>query len=154
MLFLLCITPNILNGLHLTSYIFLGQMPEKYHCNVKELVARGVPDSLIRDIAIPGEASSCKIYDWDYTKFYNMSSTAAYKYLNETEKPEIISCLQREEFEMTYEMNDGSPFDHSLSIVPEWELLCERTAYRSKVQAALSVGKFVGATLFGILSDK
>jgi MFS family permease len=33
-------------------------------------------------------------------------------------------------------------------------LICERTALRSTVQVALSIGKFVGASGFGIISDR
>lgn len=44
--------------------------------------------------------------------------------------------------------------EKDVSFVPEWNLVCERTALKSNVQVALSVGKFVGASTFGIISDK
>jgi hypothetical protein len=128
-------------------------MPDEYHCTVPELVNQGYGDDVIKHIAVPTEKSSCLVYDWDYSIFSNMSQAEAQKYANETVKPRNMTCLQNDKFDMVYK-SKGADFPHDLSIVPEWQLLCERTVYRSKVQAALSVGKFVGATLFGVLSDK
>ena len=34
------------------------------------------------------------------------------------------------------------------------DLVCERTALKSMIQVSLSLGKFTGAFLFGVLSDK
>lgn len=36
----------------------------------------------------------------------------------------------------------------------QYDLVCERTALKSTIQVALSLGKFLGAFLFGIISDK
>lgn len=36
----------------------------------------------------------------------------------------------------------------------QWNLVCENDLERTAVQVALSFGKFVGAFLFGIVSDK
>lgn len=36
----------------------------------------------------------------------------------------------------------------------QWDLVCENSVWRTAVQVALSVGKFLGATTFGIISDK
>lgn len=36
----------------------------------------------------------------------------------------------------------------------QWDLICEKSFWRTTVATAVSVGKFLGATTFGILSDK
>lgn len=36
----------------------------------------------------------------------------------------------------------------------QWDLVCDREVLRTNVQVALSIGKFIGAFLFGILADK
>lgn len=36
----------------------------------------------------------------------------------------------------------------------QWNLICEDNFWRTAVAVAVSLGKFVGATTFGILSDK
>jgi hypothetical protein len=53
-----------------------------------------------------------------------------------------------DDYAMHYEQGKDESF------VPEWNLVCERTAYRSNIQVALSIGKFIGASTFGIISDK
>lgn len=53
-----------------------------------------------------------------------------------------------------------SPFTQlSAAIVPrfhtlQWDLVCENSFWRTTVATAVSVGKFIGATSFGIMSDK
>lgn len=36
----------------------------------------------------------------------------------------------------------------------QWDLICDKSFWRTTVATAVSVGKFIGATTFGILSDK
>lgn len=36
----------------------------------------------------------------------------------------------------------------------QWDLICEKSFWRTTVATAVSIGKFLGATTFGILSDK
>lgn len=62
-------------------------------------------------------------------------------------RPAEVSCFSQNGAQMRYVI-DGS------SIVPEWDLVCENSVWRTTVQVAVSFGKFVGASLFGILSDK
>lgn len=59
--------------------------------------------------------------------------------------PADVSCLQtaRVHYNMT-----------GTSIVNEWNLICENSVWRTYVQVAVSFGKFVGASLFGIVSDR
>ncbi|XP_055630552.1 organic cation transporter protein isoform X2 [Toxorhynchites rutilus septentrionalis] len=150
-LFILCLTPNILNGFHVSSYVFLGQLPENYYCVVPNLLQSGWTHDEIRNISTNSgiaKNGTCTILNWDYNRLAGMNYRDAQQYLSGQPKPSEVSCLGSPGFELYYEQKPG------YSIVPEWDLICERTALRSTVQVALSMGKFVGASTFGVLSDK
>ncbi|XP_065072547.1 organic cation transporter protein [Ochlerotatus camptorhynchus] len=150
-LFILCLTPNILNGFHVSSYVFLGQMPDNYYCVVPDLLQRGWTHDEIRNISTVGGVATngtCSILNWDYDRLAEMDYQDALAYVGGKPQPGEVSCLGTAGFQMHYQQEPGA------SIVPEWDLICERTALRSTVQVALSVGKFFGASTFGILSDK
>lgn len=49
-LFFLCVTPNILNGFHVSSYVFLGQ-PKDFWCSVPDLTNSSWTDDQIRAIS-------------------------------------------------------------------------------------------------------
>jgi hypothetical protein len=155
-MFILCITPNIINGFHISSYVFLSKMPEEYYCTVQTLLNKNWEMEQIREIAIPGGlnvSQSCDVYAWDYDKLSDLTFDQAKYYLTGKEKPKVKSCL-----EMKYETDDEYSFHYEqkkdVSFVPEYNLVCERKTLRSNVQVALSIGKFVGASTFGIISDK
>ncbi|KAL1390317.1 hypothetical protein pipiens_012432 [Culex pipiens pipiens] len=152
LMFILCLTPNILNGFHVSSYVFLSQMPANYYCVMPDLLAHGWTHDEIRNISTPGGLTrngTCTVLDWDYARFANMNYVDALAWTTGvTSRPGERTCLGVPGFQMHYEQPAG------YSIVPEWDLICERTAYRSTVQVALSIGKFFGASTFGILSDK
>ncbi|XP_053689888.1 organic cation transporter protein [Sabethes cyaneus] len=150
-LFILCLTPNILNGFHVSSYVFLGKMPENYYCVIPSLLQKGWTHDEIRNISTTGGVTkngTCAVLNWDYGLLAEMNYLDAVAYVSGQERPDQVSCLGTPGFEMHYEQRPGA------SIVPEWDLICERTALRSTVQVALSVGKFFGASTFGVLSDK
>lgn len=151
-MFILCLTPNILNGFHVSSYVFLSQMPANYYCVMPDLLAHGWTHDEIRNISTPGGLTrngTCTVLDWDYARFANMNYVDALAWTTGVaSRPGERTCLGVPGFQMHYEQPAG------YSIVPEWDLICERTAYRSTVQVALSIGKFFGASTFGILSDK
>ncbi|XP_023289557.1 organic cation transporter protein isoform X2 [Orussus abietinus] len=42
----------------------------------------------------------------------------------------------------------------SRSFRPWWDLVCDKATYRTNTQMAQSLGKLVGASIFGVLSDK
>lgn len=152
LMFILCLTPNILNGFHVSSYVFFSQMPANYYCVMPELLENGWTHDEIRNISTAGgiaRNNTCTVLDWDYAHFANMNYVDALAFTSGvTSRPGERSCLGVPGFQMHYEQPAG------YSIVPEWDLICERTAYRSTVQVALSIGKFFGASTFGILSDK
>lgn len=154
-MFILCVTPNIINGFHISSYVFLSKIPETFFCVVPALNHKNWSYDQIREIAIPGGLSknqSCDVYKWDYEKIADLSYEQAKIYLQDKEKPKTVSCFDMKEIDDDYGFHYEQPKD--VSFVPEWNLVCERTAYRSNVQVALSIGKFVGASTFGIISDK
>lgn len=68
--------------------------------------------------------------------------------IQELPQPETISCRSRPQNYYHYEQEEG------VSIVPEWDLVCENNVWRTTVQVGLSIGKFLGASLFGVISDK
>lgn len=153
---MLCITPNIINGFHISSYVFLSQVPETYFCLVQALNNKNFSYNEIREIAIPGglkKNQSCDVYNYDYDNLAELGYNKTLSYLKNKPLPEIKSC-----YALNTASHDDYPFHYEqekdFSFVPEWNLVCERTAMRSNVQVALSIGKFIGASTFGILSDK
>lgn len=155
MLFILCITPNIINGFHISSYVFLSKVPESYFCLVPALHHKNWSTEQIREIAVPGGLSknqSCAVYKWDYDKLADLSFEQARIYIDGKQKPDTKSCFDMKETDDDYAFHYEQEKD--VSFVPEWNLVCERMALRSNVQVALSIGKFVGASTFGIISDK
>lgn len=50
-LFFLCVTPNILNGFHVASYVFLGQPPKDHWCVIPDLINSNWSDSQMRTIS-------------------------------------------------------------------------------------------------------
>uniref|UniRef100_A0A182PIY4 Major facilitator superfamily (MFS) profile domain-containing protein n=1 Tax=Anopheles epiroticus TaxID=199890 RepID=A0A182PIY4_9DIPT len=155
-LFILCLTPNILNGFHVSSYVFLGQLPRNYYCMVPDLLQAGWSHEEIRNITSPTGSTkngTCTIYSWNYGQLSELNYQDALSYTQSHPPPPEVNCLATATgtaggWHMYYDQTDG------VSIVPEWDLLCERTALRSTVQVALSIGKFVGASTFGVISDK
>lgn len=66
-----------------------------------------------------------------------MSFDSAKEYVNNLkDKPEIITCMSKKQDDY-YFYYDQLP---DVSFVPEWNLICERTALRSNIQTALSIG--------------
>lgn len=68
--------------------------------------------------------------------------------VNNMTKPNVISCLSRDENYYHYDQAEG------ISIVPEWNLVCENTILRTEAQSSLAFGKMIGAFVFGIIADK
>lgn len=83
---------------------------------------------------------------------FSMSYEQALTFYKDKPKPELISCLDMMETDQNYYFHYEQA--ERVSIIPEWNLVCERNALKSNVQVALSIGKFIGASVFGILSDK
>lgn len=52
-MFLLCLTPNIFNGFHVNSYVFLATPPKNYYCLIPGLSSAGWTNDEIRNISTP-----------------------------------------------------------------------------------------------------
>jgi hypothetical protein len=130
-------------------------VPETYYCLVPTLINNNWSHEQIREIAIPGglaKNQTCEVYAYNYEKLADLSFEKAKSYVGNSSKPAVKTCFKMREEDEDYGMHYVQEPD--VSFVPEWNLVCERTAMRSNVQVALSIGKFVGASTFGILSDK
>lgn len=116
----------------------------------------------------------CKILNWNYTEMSRMNYDDAMAYSQTQNRPSPISCMEKTNNHYHYVQ------DPAVSIVPEvrngirhlllhiecienlisfslslqWNLVCEDSFWRTAVAVAVSLGKFIGATTFGILSDK
>lgn len=142
-IFLLCMIPSILNGLNLTSYVYLAEVPQ-YWCSVPELSKANWTDEEIRLVSSPKNSneSSCLYYSWNYEDLASMTFEDAWNYVRNHDKPTTQPCTAY------------SYPERANSMVVNYDLVCERTALKSIIQVALSLGKFLGAFLFGIISDR
>ncbi|KAI4500619.1 hypothetical protein M0802_004211 [Mischocyttarus mexicanus] len=144
-LFMLCFTSCILNGFHVMSYVFYSVTP-KHWCSIPALEKANWTPKQIRAVSSlsPDEWSNCEYYNWNYDELVNMGFDKALEKVTSDEKPEIIAC---KEYSYEIEYKDSS-------FVPEWNMVCERLVMKATVQTAVSIGKFVGAFIFGVLADK
>ncbi|KAK6621085.1 hypothetical protein RUM43_011391 [Polyplax serrata] len=142
-IFLLCTIPSILNGLNLTSYVYLAEVPTHW-CDIPALESSNWTEEQIRLISSSGGSnqSSCSYYNWDYNSLAKMDFLDALSYVQKNPRPELVPCS-------TYRYAGGLS-----SMVIDYDLVCERTTLKSMIQISLSMGKFLGAVLFGIISDK
>lgn len=150
-LFIICFIPNILNGFHVASYVFLSPMPDRYWCMPPDLTTTNWSPEQIRNITVTNvtETRTCDIRNLNYTQLNHMTYGEALNYTTAHKTADVIACpLKAGSSNYFYEQHADA------SIVPEWDLVCENKAWRSTVQVALSLGKFVGASLFGIISDR
>ncbi|XP_043487909.1 organic cation transporter protein-like [Polistes fuscatus] len=144
-LFMLCFTSCTLNGFHVMSYVFYSVSP-KHWCSIPALEKANWTSEQIRTVSSlsPDELSNCEYYDWNYEELANMGYDTALKKVETDEKPKTIPCKQ---FSYEIEYKDSS-------FVPEWDIVCDRLVMKATVQTAVSVGKFVGAFIFGVLADR
>lgn len=156
-MFALCVTPNIINGFHISSYVFFSKDPEAFYCQVPiNTNDFHWTDEQYRSFAFPGgvnNTAGCEFIDWNYDHLYSMSYSQALSWNKTKETPGLKSCLDMMEVDQNYWIHYEYK-EEATSIVPEWNLVCERKALKSNVQVALSIGKFIGASVFGIVSDK
>ncbi|KAH8247416.1 hypothetical protein KR038_003759 [Drosophila bunnanda] len=148
-IFFLCVTPNILNGFHVSSYTLLGHLPDDQWCGIPELQATNWTLAQRREIAAHGlESGGCTVWDWDYQHLAKMSYEAALNYTGhhlESAQPAEVSCKVKGRYEYA---NPESTF------VSDWDLTCEQSIQRTSAQVSISLGKFCGSFTFGILADK
>lgn len=88
--------------------------------------------------------------NWDYDQLASMSYSDALVFTRTAERPNTISCESKKDNYFHYVFDQ----DGEVSIVSQWDLICDKNIWRSTVQVALSFGKFLGAFVFGIVADK
>ncbi|XP_015037369.2 organic cation transporter protein isoform X2 [Drosophila pseudoobscura] len=148
-IFFLCVTPNILNGFHVSSYTLLGHLPEDQWCGLPDLDATNWTLAQRRHIAEGGlNSGGCTVWDWNYKHLGQMSYEAALNYtshMSEINRPAEVSCKVKGSYEYA---------DPESTFVSDWDLTCERSIQRTSAQVSISLGKFCGSFSFGILADK
>ncbi|XP_060648149.1 organic cation transporter protein [Drosophila nasuta] len=149
-IFFLCVTPNILNGFHVSSYTLIGHQPDDPRCNVDDLRASNWTLEQKRSITEREleREKGCKVWDWDYKHLSGMSFEDAQNYTTRLaliNKPANVSCKVKGNYEY---LNPESTF------VTDWDLVCDREIQRTSAQVSISLGKFCGSFSFGILADK
>ncbi|KAH8277392.1 hypothetical protein KR026_010184 [Drosophila bipectinata] len=148
-IFFLCVTPNILNGFHVSSYTLLGHLPDDQWCSIPDLQSTTWTLAQKREISSKGlDSGGCTVWDWNYQQLAQMSYEAAMNYtlhLSEFGKPAEVSCKVKGQYEYA---NPETTF------VSDWDLTCERSIQRTSAQVSISLGKFSGSFSFGILADK
>lgn len=123
-MFILCITPNIINGFHISSYVFMSNEPQTYFCVVPALNHRNWSYEQIREIAVPGglkTSQSCDVYEWKYEILADLSFEQAKTYISNKTMPNKKSCFEMKENDEDYAMHYEQEKD--FSFVPEWNLV-------------------------------
>lgn len=146
-LFILSVTPNILNGFHVSSYVFLGHLPEDMWCEVPALKESNWTSEQKQWISRGSNNSKCTVYDWNYKDLRDMPFEDAKQFVDTNSKPNEIACNSLSGYSYNY-------IDGVSTFVPDWELVCDKAVHRTSAQLALSIGKFLGSFSFGFLADK
>lgn len=121
-------------------------MPPDYWCSVP--VLDDFNWTLEQKRNLSSSDSKCTIFDRDYNFFSNMSYEEAVQTSEGMTRPKEIHCGAKYDSYFMYEQEPG------VSIVSEWDLVCDKIVYRTNVQMALSVGKFMGSLMLGVIADK
>ncbi|XP_055903956.1 organic cation transporter protein [Eupeodes corollae] len=144
-LFFLCVTPNILNGFHVSSYVLIGHIPEKMWCGVNELKdTNWTPDQIKSITEADLDTNGCTIRDWNYAHLAQMPYHMALNYTSRISKPSEISCKIKGQYEFS---------EPEKTFVPDWQLVCDKSLQRTSAQVAMSIGKFLGSFTLGIFAD-
>lgn len=140
MIFILTTIPTLFNGMHSMAYIFIAEIPNHW-CSIPVLKSANWTDEQIKNIS---SASPCKKYDYDYDHFAKIGFDEALKIRNLHPLPTSSECSVR----------SFARDKQGTSFVEDWDLVCDRMADRSNTQMMFSLGKLLGAAIFGIVSDK
>lgn len=144
-LFFLCVTPNILNGFHVSSYVLIGHIPEKMWCEVNDLKSTNWTFEQIKAITETDLTSNgCTIRNWEYAQIAKMPYDMALNYTRRVSKPEEISCTLKGHYEFS---------EPETTFVNDWQLVCDKSVQRTSAQVAISIGKFLGSFTLGIFAD-
>uniref|UniRef100_A0A8C3P218 Major facilitator superfamily (MFS) profile domain-containing protein n=1 Tax=Cyanoderma ruficeps TaxID=181631 RepID=A0A8C3P218_9PASS len=140
LLILLLSLPLLLNPFQMVGQVFMVvEVP--YHCDTSWIRAVGpnLTEEEQLNLTLPrgtdGEFEQCSMYspvDWD------LDSIVAYG-LNDTEK-----CINGWVY----------PAEQPPSLLTEFDLVCDRAVLNDVSQSIYMAGLLIGATLFGMLSDR
>lgn len=145
MTFLFTWIEGILIGFHHLSSSFLGYQPDHW-CKLDDV--RNIPShwniTQQKEFLLPKEGvglSKCKMYDTSRLNQINNDFTSA---LASRGSLDTIPC------------NNGWEYatDMGVTIVTQWDLVCDRLALLSTVQGSYMGGVFVGCIFWGWASDK
>merc|ERR1719412_1770666 len=145
MTFLFTWIEGILIGFHHLSSSFLGYQPDHW-CKLDDV--RNIPShwniTQQKEFLLPKEGvglSKCKMYDTSRLNQINNDFTSA---LASRGSLDTIPC------------NNGWDYatDMGVTIVTQWDLVCDRLALLSTVQGSYMGGVFVGCIFWGWASDK
>ncbi|KAG8034565.1 hypothetical protein G9C98_007641, partial [Cotesia typhae] len=115
-------------------------IPE-YACSIPELRSVNWSASEIKNISTA--SGSCKKYNYNYTYLADLSFEDALEQTKPLQsKLEVITCS-------TFTFGDSK----WLTIVEEWDLVCEKEMYRANSYLVFVLGKLVSSGIFGILAD-
>ncbi|XP_066170698.1 solute carrier family 22 member 13-like [Sylvia atricapilla] len=140
LLMLLLALPLLLNPFQMVGQVFMV-VEEPHHCDTSWIRAVGpnLTEEEQLNLTVPrgadGEFEQCSMYspvDWD------LDSILAYG-LNDTEK-----CINGWVY----------PSEQPPSLLTEFDLVCDRAVLNDISQSIYMAGLLVGATLFGMLSDR
>ncbi|XP_066049024.1 solute carrier family 22 member 13-like [Chamaea fasciata] len=140
LLILLLSLPLLLNPFQMVGQVFMV-LEVPYHCDTSWIRAVGpnLTEEQQLNLTLPrgtdGEFEQCSMYspvDWD------LDSIVAYG-LNDTEK-----CINGWVY----------PSEQPPSLLTEFDLVCDRAVLNDVSQSIYMAGVLIGATLFGMLSDR
>ncbi|XP_064105526.1 organic cation transporter protein-like [Macrobrachium nipponense] len=147
---IVCSMGSIVLASQTITYQFLGSTPEHW-CHVEQLTAANWTQEQILDLAIPFSSNdtsekNCKFFNYDYAKAVEMGYEAAMKNRGSISIGDgsPIYCQSR----------DFNVSHYSLTLVAEWDLVCERRALYSTTQSASQIGILFGALSCGYLMDR
>ncbi|XP_068223633.1 organic cation/carnitine transporter 2-like [Palaemon carinicauda] len=126
------------------TYQFLGSTPEHW-CHIDTLTEANWTDQQIRDFAIPinsndTDEKNCKFFNYNYTRAVELGYEAA---MENRDSMAIgdgspIYCQSR----------DFNVSHYSLTLVAEWDLVCESRALYSTTQSVAQFGILLGDMTF------
>ncbi|KAG7155472.1 Organic cation transporter protein-like 16, partial [Homarus americanus] len=133
------------------SYQFLGATPDHW-CHIQPLVEANWTQQQVLSFAIPysnetGRYSGCQMYDYNYTVAatlgYEASINTSFEVVSRGSS-DIVACHER----------DFNHTQYRSTVVTKWDLVCERRALYSTIQAATQLGLLLSSFVSGCLMDQ
>ncbi|CAG0921635.1 unnamed protein product [Notodromas monacha] len=142
-------------GFHAYNQLFMAFVPDHW-CKIPELDAAGYTPEVQRKLSIPKEKlvdgseihSKCRRYDVNFTEI-----------VLELEKSGKFDSFQPNSSWLTTSCNSGWHFDgdaveNGLSIVSDWDIVCDKDVYPTLALVLFNVAGLIGNYLLGYLQDR